>query len=59
LASQASAPAYQTKLLIDGKWVNSTSGKTFPTINPATEEVITYVQEADKSDVDKAGPLSN
>ena len=25
-----------TKLLINGQWVNSTSGKTFPTINPAT-----------------------
>jgi len=52
--SQATAPAFQTKLLIDGKWVNSVSGKTFPTINPATEQVITHVQEADKEDVDKA-----
>ncbi len=43
-----------TKLLIDGKWVNSTRGKTFETINPATGEVITDVQEADKADVDKA-----
>jgi acyl-CoA reductase-like NAD-dependent aldehyde dehydrogenase len=33
--------------------------KTFPTINPATEEVITYVQEADKPDVDKAGSSLN
>ncbi len=30
------------------------SGKTFPTFNPATEEVIAQVQEADASDVDKA-----
>ena len=30
----------QTKLLIDGKWVNAASGKTFETINPATGEVI-------------------
>ena len=30
-----------TKLLINGKWVDSVSGKTFPTINPSTGEVIT------------------
>lgn len=43
-----------TQLLIDGKFVNSTSGKTFDTFNPATEEKITSVQEADRADVDKA-----
>src|ERR1700682_4505685 len=43
-----------SKLLITGQWVNSTSGKTFPTINPATGEVITQVAEADAPDVDKA-----
>ena len=30
------------------------SGKTFKTINPATEEVICEVQEGDAADVDKA-----
>jgi aldehyde dehydrogenase (NAD+) len=44
----------QTKLLIDGKWVDATSGKTFETLNPATGEVIARVAEADKADVDKA-----
>src|SRR5580658_7746482 len=44
----------QTKLLIDGKWVNAASGKTFDTINPTTGEVIARVAEADKADVDKA-----
>lgn len=43
-----------TKLLINGEWCNSVSGKTFPTINPATEEVIAQVAEADKADVDLA-----
>jgi aldehyde dehydrogenase (NAD+) len=43
-----------TQLLIDGKWVNSTSGKKFATVNPKTEEVICEVQEADKADVDIA-----
>src|SRR6266487_2484047 len=44
----------QTKMLIDGRWVDSASGKTFPTVNPATGEVITYVAEGDKADVDRA-----
>jgi len=44
----------QTKLLIDNQWVDAVSGKTFDTINPATEEVITKVAEADKADVDLA-----
>jgi aldehyde dehydrogenase (NAD+) len=43
-----------TKLLINNKWVESTSGKTFPTINPSTGEVITQVAESDAPDVDKA-----
>jgi len=43
-----------TKLLINNEWVNSASGKTFPTINPATGEVICDVAEADAADVDRA-----
>src|SRR5258708_38889963 len=43
-----------TKLLINGKWVDSVSGKTFPTINPSTGEGITQVAESDAPDVDKA-----
>src|SRR4030081_3302779 len=43
-----------TKLLINGKWMDSVSGKTFPTINPSTGEVITQVAESDAPDVDKA-----
>src|ERR1035438_2633116 len=43
-----------TKLLINNEWVDSVSGKTFPTINPSTGEVITRVAEADAADVDKA-----
>src|ERR1700693_1428707 len=48
------ARSLQTKLLIDGKWRDSVSGKTFETINPATEEVITEVAEADAADIDLA-----
>ncbi|MEX0642532.1 MAG: aldehyde dehydrogenase family protein [Pirellulales bacterium] len=44
----------QTQCFIGGKWVPSASGKTFETINPATEEVICEVAEGDKEDVDAA-----
>jgi aldehyde dehydrogenase (NAD+) len=41
-------------LLIGGKWVDSVSGKTFATVNPATGEAICQVAEGDKADVDLA-----
>jgi aldehyde dehydrogenase (NAD+) len=44
----------ERKLFIDGKWRESVSGKTFPTINPATGETICQVAEGDKADVDRA-----
>jgi aldehyde dehydrogenase (NAD+) len=43
-----------TQLLIDGQWREAVSGKRFETLNPATGEVITFVAEADKADVDLA-----
>jgi len=42
------------QMLVGGKWVDSASGKTFETINPATAEVICQVAEGDKADIDKA-----
>src|SRR6204780_944497 len=42
------------KMLIDGKWVNAVSGKTFPTYNPATGEVLAQVAEGDRQDIDLA-----
>ena len=39
------------KMLINGKWVNAASGKTFPTYNPATGEVLSQVAEGDKEDI--------
>ena len=47
-------PIKQTKILVDNKWVDSVSGKTFETINPATGEVLAKVAEADSADVDLA-----
>merc|ERR1712156_764155 len=43
-----------TQIFIDNEWVNSVSGKTFPTVNPATGETICSVQEGDKADVELA-----
>ena len=43
-----------TGIFINNEWHTSVSGKTFPTLNPATGEPIIQVQEGDKADVDKA-----
>lgn len=42
------------KMLIGGQWVESASGKTFETINPATGEVLARVAEGDAEDVNRA-----
>jgi aldehyde dehydrogenase (NAD+) len=44
----------QEPMFIGGKWVDSVSGKTFATLNPATGEPICQVAEGDKADVDLA-----
>jgi len=41
-------------MLINGKWTESASGKTFPTYNPATGEVLANVAEGDREDIDRA-----
>jgi aldehyde dehydrogenase (NAD+) len=51
---RAKGRTFQTKLLIDGQWRESVSGKSFETVNPATEEVITQVSEGDAADVELA-----
>lgn len=43
-----------TQLLIGGKFQDAQSGKTFPTINPATEQVIAQIAEAEAPDIDAA-----
>ncbi|KAI3887380.1 hypothetical protein MKX03_002784 [Papaver bracteatum] len=43
-----------TKLLINGQFVDSASGKTFPTLDPRTGEVIANVSEASVEDLDRA-----
>src|SRR5699024_10547176 len=41
-------------LYINGSYVPASSGKTFDVVNPATEEVIAQVSEADEKDIDTA-----
>ncbi|KAI5636172.1 aldehyde dehydrogenase family domain-containing protein [Phthorimaea operculella] len=43
-----------TKLFINNEWVDAVSKKTFRTINPQDETVITHVAEGDKADIDLA-----
>ncbi len=45
-------PTY--KLYIDGKWVSSESGKTFESLNPATERPICRFQAGNEDDINKA-----
>jgi len=42
------------KMFINGKWVEAASGKTFPSYNPATGEVMAKVAEGDREDIDRA-----
>jgi phenylacetaldehyde dehydrogenase len=42
------------KLLINNRWEEAASGKTFPTYNPATGEILAWVAEGDKEDIDRA-----
>ena len=45
---------HQTECFIGGRWTPAVSGRTFETVNPATEEVIAQVAEGDAADVDLA-----
>nr|WP_311538636.1 aldehyde dehydrogenase family protein [uncultured Bradyrhizobium sp.] len=51
----AQAPALKDELLlIDGARVRSLSGRTFKSLNPATEQVIATIAEGNEADVDRA-----
>jgi len=41
-------------LFIGGEWVASADGRTFATVNPATEETLAHVASASAADVDRA-----
>ncbi|HYL10322.1 MAG TPA: betaine-aldehyde dehydrogenase [Candidatus Acidoferrales bacterium] len=50
MASAAQVQVKPGKLFIGGKWLDAASGKTFPTVNPATGETITVLAEGDERD---------
>lgn len=42
------------RMLIDGQWVESASGKTFPVFDPVTGDILAQVAEGDKEDIERA-----
>jgi len=54
MATAAKVQPKPGKLFIGGKWVEASSGKTFPTVNPATGETITLIAEGGERDADAA-----
>ena len=42
------------KMLINGHWVDAVSGKTFPSYDPSSGEVLATVAEGDRADIDLA-----
>jgi betaine-aldehyde dehydrogenase len=42
------------QMYINGEWVDSATGKTFPVYDPSTEEAVAYVPDANAQDVDRA-----
>ncbi|KAH7570262.1 hypothetical protein ACOSP7_018299 [Xanthoceras sorbifolium] len=49
-----SVPVNHTQLLINGQFVDAASGKTFPTLDPRTGDVIAHVAEGDAEDINRA-----
>ena len=45
---------HQSKAFIDGEYVDALSGKTYETVNPATEKMSAHIAACDANDVDKA-----
>jgi betaine-aldehyde dehydrogenase len=54
MASGVKADVRTYQMHINGEWVESAGGKTFPVYDPSTEEVIARVPEANAADVDRA-----
>ena len=52
--TEANPTIGERRLLIDGKLVDSESGKTFDNVNPATEEVLGVVADGTRADMEAA-----
>ena len=44
----------RNRIWIANRWEDAAGGRTFPTVNPATGEVITEVARGGETDVDRA-----
>src|ERR1017187_7731685 len=51
-SSATQTQAYQ--MYVNGEWIASSTGKTFPVYDPSTEEIIAEVPDANAKDVDRA-----
>ena len=54
MTRHALADGSSKQMLIDGKWVDSASGKQFESRNPATGELLATVAEGDAEDISRA-----
>ena len=54
MSSSITAQAQKYRMLVNGEWVASDSGKSFPVYDPSTEEIIAEVPDSDAKDVDGA-----
>ena len=51
---QETVGSLSRKMLINGEWVDAASGRTFDSLNPATEDVLASVAHGEAEDVDRA-----
>src|SRR5580700_913028 len=54
MSSSATTQAQTYRMYVDGEWIESSSGKTFPVYDPSTEEIIAEVPDSNAKDVDRA-----
>lgn len=54
LNTQSTLGAGFRQMYIDGRWVESSNGKTFEVLNPATEAVLSTIAAGSETDVDRA-----
>src|SRR5260370_14071561 len=54
MSSSATTQTQTYQMYVNGEWVTSNSGKTFPVYDPSTEETIAEVPDSNTKDVDRA-----
>ena len=54
LSTLLSNQVFRTKAYIGGKWVDATSGRTFPVWNPSNKQLVAEAPEMDQEDAKMA-----